>query len=142
MPRPLPLTFVAIVFAILGTLVLSLAGAVGFQIVTWDVKGFLLTGDVLALFSLALACVGLLGLGTAVALWQGRSAGRFLALGFWVGSGLLGLVTDRSVAGPGEPLHTYLVSMMLVPGGITALLLWGLPAVRRFFRHARSSASD
>jgi hypothetical protein len=133
--RPFPIIFTAIVFALLGALVLLLAVAVGFHIVTWDVKGFLLTGGVLALFSLALAGLGFLGLAAAVALWKGRSAGRLLALGFWVGGGLLGLVTDRSVAGPGEPLHTYLVGMMLVPAGITAIFLWGLPSVRRFFRH-------
>jgi hypothetical protein len=135
--RPFGLILVAIVFTLLGTLVLLLAVVVGFQIITWDVKGVLLTGSELALFSLALAFVGLLGLGAAVTLWQGHSAGRFLALGFWAGAGLLGLVTDRSVAGPDEPLQTYLVTMMLVPGSITALLLWGLPSVRRFFRHAR-----
>jgi hypothetical protein len=136
MRRPIPLVLIAIVYAALGSLVLLLAVVVGFQVITWDVKGFLLTGGVLALFSLALTAVGLLGLGAAVLLWRGRSAGRFVALGFWVGGGLLGLVTDRSVSGPGEPLHTYLVSLMLVPCGVTALFLWGLPSVRRFFRDA------
>jgi hypothetical protein len=129
-------------FAILGMLVLLLAAVVGFQVITWDVKGFLLTGSVLVLFSVALGCIGLLGLGAAVTLWQGLPAGRYLALGFWLVGGLLALITDRSVAGPGEPLRTYLVSMMLVPGSITALLLWALPSVRRFVRHPRPVSPD
>jgi hypothetical protein len=139
MPRPLPLTLMAIVFAILGTLVVLLAGIVGFQVITWDVKGHLLTGGVLALFASALAGLGALALGAAAALWKGRPVGRLLALGFWVAAGSLALVTDRSVAGPGEPLRTYLVDLILAPGTITAALLWGVPSVRRFFRH-RSSA--
>lgn len=95
--RPLPLILVATVCAILGSLVLLLEVVVGLQIITWDVKGSLLTGGVLALFTLAVACVGFLGLGASVTLWQRRSAGRFLVLGFWVGAGRLGLVSDRSV---------------------------------------------
>jgi hypothetical protein len=41
--------------------------------------------------------------------------------------------TDRSVAGPGEPLTVYLVSMMLAPAAVTALVLWGPPSIRRYF---------
>jgi hypothetical protein len=135
MSRPLSLVIIVITFAMLGVLMLSLAAVVGFEVITWDVKGLRLTGGVLVLFSLAVAWVGLIALGAAVALWHGRSAGRFLALGFWAGAGLLALATDRSVAGPGEPLRIYLVQMMLAPGSVTALLLWGLPSLRRFFHH-------
>jgi hypothetical protein len=60
-----------------------------------------------------------------------RRRSRPLALAFWVAGDLLGLVTDRSVAGPGEPLAVYLVGMMLAPAAV--MVLWGVPSMRRFF---------
>jgi hypothetical protein len=112
---------------------LLLAGLVGSGSITWDVKGFVLTGWRLALFSAALAGLGALALLTALGLWHRRRSSRPLALAFWVAGGLLGLVTDRSVAGPGEPLAVYLVWMMLAPAAGMAIVLWGIPSMRRFF---------
>jgi hypothetical protein len=132
--RPPIVTLLAVVYACLGALVLLLAVVVGSRIITWDVKGRLLTGAWLALFSGAVAAVGAMGLLAAQKLWQGSPAGRWLALGFWLAGGSLALITDRSVPGPGEPLHSYLVNLMLLPGGLTALLLWGVPSTRRYFR--------
>jgi hypothetical protein len=113
---------------------LLLAALVGSGTITWDVKGFVLTGWRLALFSAALASLAGLAVLAAIGLWHRRPWSRPLALAFWVAGGLLGLVTDRSVAGPGEPLAVYLVNMMLAPAAVTALVLWGAPSVRRFFR--------
>jgi hypothetical protein len=112
---------------------LLLAALVGSGFVTWDVKGFLLTGWRLALFTAALAALGALALLVAHGLWHRRGWSRPLALAFWVAGGLLGLVTDRSVAGPGEPLAVYLVGMMLAPAAAMALVLWGVPSMRRFY---------
>jgi hypothetical protein len=123
---------VATYVAAAGALLL-LAALVGGGSITWDVKGFLLTGWRLALFTAALAGLGALALLAAYGLWNRRRWSRPLALAFWVASGLVGLVTDRSVAGPGEPLTVYLVGMMLAPAAVMAMLLWGLPSIRRFF---------
>jgi hypothetical protein len=112
---------------------LLLAALVGSGFVTWDVKGFLLTGWRLALFTAALAGLGALALLVAHGLWNRRRWSRPLAPAFWVAGGLLGLVTDRSVAGPGEPLAVYLVGMMLAPAAAMALVLWGVPSMRRFY---------
>ena len=139
MGRPFTLCLVATAFAGIGLLVLLLACVVGLGIITWDVKGYLLTGGVLALFAVAIAGVGLLAIAAAIRLWQGRPSGRLLALSFWVAAGMLALITDRAVEGPGEPLGTYLLDLMLLPGSITALLLWGIPSVRRFVRQRRSN---
>lgn len=121
------LTYVAAAGALL-----LLAALVGGGSVTWDVKGFLLTGWRLAVFTAALAGLGAMALLAACGLWFRRRWSRPLALAFWVASGLLGLVTDRSVAGPGEPLAVYLVGMMLAPAVVMALFLWGVPSIRRF----------
>jgi hypothetical protein len=137
-PRPpIVLAAIVILYLTIGLLILLLAAVVGGQVITWDVKGFLLTGWRLALFSSALAALGVLALATAIGLWRGAQQARWSALIFWVAGGGLGLFVDRSVTGPGEPLRSYLVDLMLIPGSVTAALLFGLPAVRRFFRAQR-----
>lgn len=132
--RPPFLLLVAVlVYAAAGVLILLLAAVVGGGVITWDVKGFLLSGWHLALFSLSLAAVGALALVVVRLLWRGGTHARPLAIGFWFVGGALGLITDRSVDGPGEPLRVYLVDMALIPATLVALLLYGVPAVRRFF---------
>jgi hypothetical protein len=134
---PLTLGAIVIVYLTIGLLVLLLAAVVGGQVITWDVKGFLLAGWRLALFSSALAALGALAVTAAVGLWRGDRRARPVALLFWFAAGGLGLVVDRSVAGPGEPLRSYLLDMMLVPGGVAAALLFGIPSIRRYFRAQR-----
>jgi hypothetical protein len=131
--RPWLLWLPVVAYAVVAGGLLLLAALVGSGSITWDVKGFVLTGWRLALFTAALTTLGALALLAALGLWKRRPWGRPLALAFWVAGGLLGLVTDRSVAGPGEPLTVYLVNMMLVPAAVTALVLWGPPSMRRFF---------
>jgi hypothetical protein len=131
--RPVVLWIVTGSAIVIGGSLILLAAVVGGEVITWDVKGRLLTGSNLALFSVALGAVGACAWLAAYGLWRGRGWGRRVAVGFWIAAGGLGLITDRSVAGPGEPIHTYLVNLMLIPGGVTALLLYGVPSVRRFF---------
>jgi hypothetical protein len=119
------------IFAVLD-IVLAVQLATG-QVV-WDVKGYVLRGGELALFTSAVAAVGLVGTTSAAGIWMGRDWGRWGALVFWLMVGLVSVTTDRSVAGPGEPLHVYFVYMMLLPGAITGALLWLVPPSRRFFR--------
>jgi hypothetical protein len=135
-PQPRPpfaLIAVVLVYAAVGVLILLLAAVVGGGVITWDVKGFYLTGWRLALFSLALASIGAIALLTARLLWRGAPPGRPLAIGFWFYGGAVGLITDRSVAGPGEPLRAYLVDMGLAPAALAAVMLYAIPGVRRFF---------
>jgi hypothetical protein len=137
-PRPpIALAAIVLVYFAIGLLILLLAAVVGGQVITWDVKGFLLTGWRLALFSSALAALGTLALATATGLWRGDYRARWSALVFWVAGGGLGLFVDRSVTGPGEPLRSYLLDLMLIPGSVTAALLFGIPSIRRFFRMRR-----
>jgi hypothetical protein len=131
--RPLVIWLVTGIAIVIGALLVLMAGVVGGQVITWDVKGRVLTGFDLALFSVAVGAVGVCAWLAAYGLWRGRAWGRLLAIGFWIAAGGLGLITDRSVPGPGEPTRTYLVHMMLIPGALTALLLFGVPSVRRFF---------
>jgi hypothetical protein len=131
--RPWLLWLPVVTYGAAAGALLLLAALVGSGVVTWDVKGFVLTGWRLALFTAAIAGLGALALVVAHGLWYRRRWSRPLALAFWVASGLLGLVTDRSVAGPGEPLAVYLVNMMLAPAAVMGLLLWGVPSMRRFF---------
>jgi hypothetical protein len=120
-------------YGLLAASLLLLATVVGSGIITWDVKGFLLTGWHLGLFTAALAALGMLALLCAWGLWGGRRWSRPLALLFWLAGGLLGLVTDRAVPGPGEPLAVYVVNMILIPAAVVSLVLWTVPAIRRFF---------
>jgi hypothetical protein len=129
---PLLLILVALVYLAIGGAILLLAAVVGFQVITWDVKGFLLTGWRLALFTAALVSLGALALVAALRLWKGRPGARVLALGFWFAGGAVGLVTDRSVSGPGEPLWTYVGEMALLPALLFGALLFGVPGVRRY----------
>lgn len=133
MLRPAIAAALSIVYLLIGALLLILAGAVGASFVTWDVKGFLLTGWRLALFSAALAGVALTAIAAAHGLWKGSRWSRLLAVGFWILAGSLGLITDRSVTGPGEPLAVYLLHLMAIPGGVAAVLLYGFPSARRFY---------
>jgi hypothetical protein len=133
---------IALAFLILGGALVLLAGVVGTGVITWDVKGRLLRGGDLALFSLSMAAVGALGVGAASGLWRGRGWGRYLAVAFWVAAGALGLITDRSVPGPGEPLRTYVVYLTLLPAGATVLLLWGVPSVRRYLDRRTPDRAD
>lgn len=86
-----------------------------------------------------MGAVGAIVLAAACGLWRGHEWGRQLAVCFWIAAGLLALVTDRSVSGPGEPWHTYLINLMLIPGAITAALLHGIGSVRMYFRSRRES---
>lgn len=104
---------------------------------TWDVKGRVLRRFELGLLAGAFGVAGLLAATAAAGVWNGRRWGRVLAVGLWVLVGLSGLTTDRSVAGPGEPLSTYLVDMMLLPVAVTVLLLWLPRPSRRFFSDHR-----
>jgi len=132
--RPWVVWIAALAYLVAGIVILLLAIVVGTGTITWDVKGFLLTGWRLALFSSALGAVGGVGLSAALGLWWGSRWARPLAIGFWFFAGGLALVTDRSVAGPGVPLATYLVNMILVPVVVAAALLYGAPASSRYFR--------
>jgi hypothetical protein len=131
--RPWLLWLPVVTYGAAAGALLLLAALVGSGSITWDVKSFVLTGWRLALFTAALAGLGVLALLAARGLWHRRRWSRPLALAFWVAGGLLGLVTDRSVEGPGEPLAVYLVGMMLAPAAVMALVLWGAPSMRRFF---------
>jgi hypothetical protein len=131
--RPVLLWLLVVAYGLLAASLLLLATIVGSGMVTWDVKGFLLTGWRLGLFTTALATLGVLALLCAYGLWGGQRWSRPLALVFWLAGGLLGLVTDRAVPGPGEPLTLYVVNMMLIPAAVVAVALWGVPAIRRFF---------
>jgi hypothetical protein len=134
---PFTVLLAVLVYVVIGSLILLLAAIVGGGVITWDVKGFLLTGWRLALFSSALGAVGSVAVVAALGLWSARAWARPLALGFWVAAGALGLITDRSVAGEGAPLRSYLVEIALIPATTSAVFLYAVPGVRRHFAEAR-----
>lgn len=100
--------------------------------VPWDVKGHLLEGVELSLFSFIVGMVGILGILTSVLIWQGRQAGRLGAVAFWLVVGLVAGATDRRFEGVGEPLWFY-VALGTGPAAVTTMLLWFPKASRRFF---------
>jgi hypothetical protein len=132
--RAIPLLCAAGAFGLIGVLVTLLGLAVLTGLLPWDVKGRLLTGNALALFSGAVLVVGVVGLLAAWGLYRGAAWSGFLSIAFWILVGGVALVADRAVPGPGEPLALYLIELMLIPGVVTALVLYGIPSVRAHWR--------
>lgn len=106
-----------------GALVLALAVAIGTGAVPWDVKGYLLRGWRLGVFTSAVLLVAASFLSAGLYLWRGGVAGLVRLVASWTLFGLVGLVTDLSVAGPGEPWTLYVVRLALLPVAVLLLVL-------------------